>query len=200
MSFSSARDIDVYCHPGVVHPRYSIRNGKPKPIQMPRESMEAIGKLPSEQLHWVQQPLFLSEKIGITGPIPRETGYENPGGPFYLDPEGKREDPIDDDLALWIGTEDGLVVCVGCSHAGIVNTLNLVRRVSGNPNIRAVIGGFHLLQANKQRIDQTLNALQSMSPGLLVPCHCTGNQAVEALKDTFGDQAVSCGSGMTFRF
>lgn len=195
-----ARNIDVYCHPGVAHPRYSIRNGKPKPIQMPRESMEAIGKLPSEQLHWVQQPLFLSEKIGITGPIPRETGYENPGGPFYLDPEGRREDPIDDDLALWIRTKEGVVVCVGCSHAGIVNTLNLVRRISGNPNVRAIIGGFHLLHANKQRIEQTLNALKSMSPGLLVPCHCTGNGAVQALQGTFGDQVVSCVSGMTFWF
>jgi len=195
-----ARNTDVYCHPGVIQPRCSIRNGKPKQIGMPRESVVAIGKLPLEQLHWVQKPLFLSEKIGITGPIPRETGYENPGGPFYLDPEGRRADPIDDDLALWIRTEDGLVVCVGCSHAGIVNTLNQVRRMSGNPMIRAVIGGVHLLHANKQRIEQTLDALRSMSPGLLVPCHCTGKRAVQALQDSFGDQVCSCVSGITFRF
>jgi 7,8-dihydropterin-6-yl-methyl-4-(beta-D-ribofuranosyl)aminobenzene 5'-phosphate synthase len=194
-----ARNIDVYCHPGVGQPRYTIRTGKPKHIGMSRESVTAIGKLPLEQLHWVQQPLFLSEKIGITGPIPRETGYENPGGPFYLDLEGRRADPIDDDLALWIRTEYGLVVYVGCSHAGIVNTLNQVRRMSANSKIRAVIGGFHLLHANTQRIEQTLHALRSMPLGLLVPCHCTGKRAVQALKDSFGDQVLCCGSGTTFR-
>jgi 7,8-dihydropterin-6-yl-methyl-4-(beta-D-ribofuranosyl)aminobenzene 5'-phosphate synthase len=51
-------------------------------------SMVAIDALPLHHLHWVQQPLWLSEKIGITGPIPRETGFEDTGGPLYLDPEG----------------------------------------------------------------------------------------------------------------
>ena len=43
------------------------------------------------------------------GPIPGETSFEDTGGPFYLDPEGERADPIDDDLALWIRTDDGVI-------------------------------------------------------------------------------------------
>jgi len=35
------RKPNVYCHPGVVQPRYCIRNGTPKPIHMPEESMSA---------------------------------------------------------------------------------------------------------------------------------------------------------------
>ena len=46
--------------------------------------MVAIDTLPQQHLHWVQQPMWLSDKIGITGPIPRETRFENTGGPFYF--------------------------------------------------------------------------------------------------------------------
>jgi len=194
-----AGQVEVYCHPGAVLPRYSIRDGTPKPIQMPRESMRALDNMPAQRLHWVTQPVLLSERIGITGPIPRETSYEDTGGPFYLDPEGKRPDPIDDDVALWIRTNEGLVVCVGCCHAGLVNTLNHVRRLTNGSRIRAVIGGFHLLNASDQRLEQTMSRLQSISPDTVVPCHCTGEGAFAALKEAVGERLFRGCSGMTFQ-
>ena len=98
----SSRKIKVYCHAGVVQPRYAMRNGTAKTIRMPRESMAAIDKLAEENLHWTSRELLLAEGIGLTGPIPRETSNEDTGGPFFLDPQGRRADPIDDDLALWM--------------------------------------------------------------------------------------------------
>lgn len=190
----------VYCHPGVVSPRYSIRNGMPKPIQMPRESMAVLDRLPLEQLHWVQQPLFLSEKIGITGPISRETGYENTGGPFYFDPDGGRVDPVDDDIALWIRTDKGLVVCVGCSHAGLVNTLNHVRRLNNGLRIRAVIGGFHLVNADRRRLSHTIAALRLMEPDMVIPCHCTGEIAVALIREALGKRVSPGKAGMVCQF
>jgi len=80
-----ARGARIYCHPGAVHPRYSIRDGAPRPIHMPRPSVTVVNQLPDEQLYWVQAPTQLSENVGITGPVPRNTGYEDTGGPFYLD-------------------------------------------------------------------------------------------------------------------
>jgi 7,8-dihydropterin-6-yl-methyl-4-(beta-D-ribofuranosyl)aminobenzene 5'-phosphate synthase len=195
-----ARNINAYCHPGVVLPRYIIRKGKPQPIQMPRESMAAIDKLPLERLHWVQQPILLYDKIGITGPIPRETSFEDTGGPFYLDPEGKHADSIDDDLALWIRTDDGAIVCVGCSHAGLVNTLNHVRRLSHGLRVRAVIGGFHLLNAGRERLDQTVAALRLFEPDAVVPCHCTGEPAVALLRGALGERVSPGAAGMTYQF
>ena len=195
-----AQKANVYCHSGVVQPRYAIRDGTSKSIQMPRKSMSAIEKLPSQHLHWVQQSMLLSGKIGITGPIPRETNYEDTGGPFYLDPEGTRTDPIDDDLALWIRKDDGLVVCVGCSHAGLVNTLNHARCLSNGLKVRAVIGGFHLLNASHQRLDETITALLSLEPEMMVPCHCTGELAVALLRDTFEERVSAGAAGMTYQF
>ena len=50
----------------------------------------------------------LGPGLGLTGPIPRETPYEDTGGPFYLDPEGRRPDPIEDDLARVVVAAGGL--------------------------------------------------------------------------------------------
>lgn len=190
----------VYCHPGVVQPRYAIRNRTPRPISMPQESRSALEDLPAERLRWANQALSISERIGVTGPIPRETGFEDTGGPFYLDPEGRRADPIEDDLALWIRTDEGVIVCAGCSHSGLVNTLNHVLSLSNGPRVRALIGGFHLLNAGRDRLDQTITALRLFDPDVIVPCHCTGEVASDALRNALGERVSPGAAGMTYQF
>jgi len=198
---SIAPKMRLVLHPEAVIERYSLPRGKPvRPIGMPSFVRTAVDRAHDANIMWALEPVALASNIGVTGPIPRETSFEDVGGPFFLDPQGKQKDAIVDDLALWLVSPEGLIICLGCSHAGVVNTLTHVRRLSGNIPIRAVIGGFHLLHADDHRIDRTLEALQSLSPGRLVPCHCTGKRAVRALKDSFGDRFSSCVSGMTFRF
>lgn len=192
--------IEVFCHPGVVQPRYSIRNGSARAIHMPPGSMAVLDKMPGNQIHWMSGPYCLSEDIGLTGPIPRESAFEDTGGPFFLDPYARRKDPIQDDNAMWIKTAQGLVVLVGCAHAGLINTVKHVQRLSGVSAIRAVIGGFHLLQAGPERIRLTLSELKDMAPAMIVACHCTGEKAVGALEAVF-DNRVSRGyAGMRLYF
>jgi 7,8-dihydropterin-6-yl-methyl-4-(beta-D-ribofuranosyl)aminobenzene 5'-phosphate synthase len=138
--------------------------------------------------------------IGVTGPIPRETAFEDTGGPFFLDQGGRRADAMDDDLALWIKTDRGLVVCVGCSHAGVVNTLNYAQRLNAGSRIRAVVGGMHLLSASEERLEQTIAALRGLDPELLVPCHCTGEGAIERLQAAFGDRTLRGLAGLRIQF
>lgn len=195
-----APGLEVYGHPGIVRPRYAVRNGTMLPIQMPRGAMLAIDALPSGQIHWIHRPVMLSGSIGLTGFIPRETAYEDAGGPFYLDSNGKRPDIIEDDIALWIRTDEGLVVCVGCCHAGLINTLKHVRRISGQDRIRAIIGGLHLLSADARRMDRTIDALRNLSLNMLVPCHCTGDAAASRLRDDLGSLVSPGATGMTYRF
>jgi 7,8-dihydropterin-6-yl-methyl-4-(beta-D-ribofuranosyl)aminobenzene 5'-phosphate synthase len=195
-----SRDSHIFCHPGVVVPRYAIRNGLSNPIHMPHVSIAAMNKISSQRLHWVQEPLFLSDNIGLTGHIPRETTFESTGGPFFLDQGGTRADPIADDMALWIRTEKGVVVIVGCCHAGLVNTLNYIQQLNNPMRIRAVIGGFHLTGAKPQRLIQTVNALKSLKFDQLIPCHCTGQAAVDLLCSTFGDRVTPGAAGRQFQF
>ncbi|WP_028318197.1 MBL fold metallo-hydrolase [Desulfobulbus elongatus] len=190
----------LHCHPGAVNPRYSIRNRIVKSLQMPREAMAGLDRFPQEQLDWVQRPVLLGDTVGLTGPIARETIFEDSGGPFFLDQAGHRPDPVDDDLALWVRTENGLIVCVGCAHAGLINTLHQVRRLNDGMRILAVIGGFHLLNADHRRLEQTVCALDRLAPDHVIPCHCTGEEAVASLRRAFGKRCRPGMAGMICSF
>jgi len=196
----NAPEMEVFCHPAAVVPRYGMRAGESKPLGMTGESLWALESLSSRKNHWIQSVRVLFPNIGLTGYIPRRTDYEDTGGAFFLDPELRRPDPIDDDMALWIHTPEGLIVCVGCCHAGLVNTLNQALFQSGASRLRAVIGGFHLLNADDSRIENTVKALRYLSPELIVPCHCTGSKAVDVLADAFGSGVRSGCSGASFTF
>ena len=195
-----APKMHLVLHPEAAIERYSLPRRKPaKPIGMPAPSRSIIDRTLDANITWVLEPTALVSNIWVTGPIPRETPFEDVGGPFFLDPRGERNDPIVDDQALWIISREGLIVCLGCAHAGLVNTVNHVRRLSGNIPLRAVIGGFHLLHADDQRMHQTVEALEALSPGILVPCHCTGKRPIEIFKDRFKD-VKACFAGAVFRF
>jgi len=184
----------VYCHPAIARPRWSLRGGAPKQAQMTADSLAALRDLPAHQLHWTEKPAAPpGPAAGITGFIPRETDFEDTGGPFFLDAEGRRADPLEDDQALWLETEEGLVVCAGCCHAGIVNTLQYILRLNPGSKIRAVIGGFHLLHESGDRLRRTAEFLRTLRLDLVVPCHCTGKEAVRALAAGL-DARVSAGA------
>jgi 7,8-dihydropterin-6-yl-methyl-4-(beta-D-ribofuranosyl)aminobenzene 5'-phosphate synthase len=188
-------------HPGAMASRYGIRRGiPPREIGIPATARSAVEGAGEGAVTWSARALQLIPGIGVTGPIPRETDYEDVGGPFFLDSRGERKDEIEDDQALWISTPEGLVVCVGCSHAGLINTLNYAQKLSGVSKLRAVIGGLHLLQANTRRLEMTVGALRALAPELLVPCHCTGEKAVRFLKDAFGKGMSVCHVGAEYAF
>ncbi|HEX2957318.1 MAG TPA: MBL fold metallo-hydrolase [Chitinispirillaceae bacterium] len=176
----------IYCHSGIFTPRYSRQDdGKMKPVGICEHSSTALDQA-FERIHFVDSPVFLSEKIGITGPIPRNSDFENTGGDFYFDTDATRPDIICDDLALWIKTDNGLYVICGCSHSGLVNTLCYISTLTGITAFHTVIGGFHLLHASGQRMEKTCGFLSSITIRRMVPCHCTGVKQVELLKDRFG--------------
>lgn len=195
-----APDVHVHAHPGVVQPRYRRREPAPQTIHMPAGARAALRRLPEHRRHWVAEATALTNAIGLTGPIPRRTPYEDPGGPFFLDREAQHPDPIADDLALWIRTEDGLVVCTGCCHAGLINTIDHIRRLNGGAALRAVIGGFHLIDAEPRRLAQTVKALADLPVARIIPCHCTGDPAVRILEAVLGDKILPGAAGQTHRF
>jgi len=200
LALRKARRAQVYCHPGVRLPRFAVKDGKARSISIPRRPLEALDKVPPERLHWVTGPVMLADRIGITGPIPRVTTYEDTGGPFYLDPVGREPDLLEDDLALWVRTDQGVVVCFGCAHSGAVNTLDYISTLTQGCTIRAVIGGFHLINAGSERIEKTISALRALDVPLIVPCHCTGKEAYTLLADSLGERVSLGAGGMTLQF
>ena len=153
----------------------------------------ALRELPLHRRSEIASPCYLAPSIGISGPIPRLTAFEDTGGPFFLDAEQKKPDLIGDELAMWFETGKGLLVLTGCCHSGLINTVSHIRRISGIERVHAIVGGLHLLNASADRIEQTMHFIADCAPDFLIPCHCTGPHIDEQLQRTFGAQRVHAG-------
>ena len=165
------------------------------------EAAAALDKHPREHLHWVRGPVMLSGRIGLTGPIPRTTDFEDTGGAVFSSTRGgKPRIPSRDDLALWLRTDDGLVVCAGCAHAGIVNTLEYVRGLAETCGFGPSSAGCTW---SRQTVDEWTGPSTpcgEWNRASSFPAYCTGEKAVAALKEAFGERVSPGAAGMTFRF
>ncbi|MFP4013885.1 MAG: MBL fold metallo-hydrolase [Chitinispirillaceae bacterium] len=194
------RSVNVFCHPGIFIPRYSRKpDGSMKPIGIGRTDAAALNNI-YNSIHWTSAPTCISPDIGITGSIPRKTSFEDTGGKFYLDTGASVEDPLKDDMAMWFRTKKGLVVLTGCCHSGLVNTLEYVSALQKDTPVSTILGGFHLLNASEERMEATVSYLESGNIQKLIPCHCTGDGAMDFLKRRMGGRCVQGNTGARFVF
>ncbi|PHR30212.1 MAG: MBL fold metallo-hydrolase [Desulfotalea sp.] len=189
--------VDVYCHAAAFLPRYSIRDGIAKPIKMTTRAMASINTLSEERMHWVTKSINIANSTAITGEIPRKVAFETSDGSFYFDQDGKRADAIVDDMALWVNSSQGLIICIGCCHAGIINTINHIKKTSGVSKIHALIGGLHLTGVDESRLTQTIALLKQENIDKIITCHCTGDTAHQRLREQL--KAEKGFAGMAFQ-
>jgi 7,8-dihydropterin-6-yl-methyl-4-(beta-D-ribofuranosyl)aminobenzene 5'-phosphate synthase len=89
-------------------------------------------------------------------------------------------DVVPDDQALAINVKGlGLVVLTGCSHAGVINTVEAARETTGISTVHAVMGGFHLgfPGVPEEKTEKTIAVMQAFEPKIVAPMHCTGFRA-----------------------
>ena len=134
------------------------------------------------------------------GRSPGATEFEDSGGRFFHDRACSEPDRLLDDQALYLDAGEGLVVLLGCAHAGVINTLKRVHELAGRRSIQAVIGGMHLVKASTERLIATGNAFADQGTPLLAPAHCTGVKASSYLWSRFPGRCVPCHVGATFTF
>ena len=129
----------------------------------------------SFQLTMSVDPLWLSSRLVYLGEIGRHNDFEGQAaiGEIQNEAGAWQPDFVKDDSALVYCSERGLVILTGCSHAGICNIVETAKQVCGEVRIAAIIGGFHLLQAGKRRLQATIEYLRRQSPGAVYVCHCT---------------------------
>jgi 7,8-dihydropterin-6-yl-methyl-4-(beta-D-ribofuranosyl)aminobenzene 5'-phosphate synthase len=148
----------------------------------------------------VTEPTRLTDRLWLTGPVPRRTDFEDTGGAFFLDEACTRPDPLADDQAVFVETSFGTVVILGCAHAGIINTLWRIRELTGNRPIHTVIGGTHLVNASPERLDRTVAELRRLDIQRLLTCHCTGFSSQVRLWNEFPGRCAICPTGSAIGF
>lgn len=133
------------------------------------------------------RPVELLPGVWFTGPIPRKYPNEQPVPPGWelRAPNGKMiPDTTPEDSALVFDTARGLVVLTGCGHAGLINTLDYARQITGHPSapIYAIAGGFHLARASDEALDWTVEKLRGLGVQYVHGAHCTGIEPVYRIR------------------
>lgn len=137
----------------------------------------------------------------FAGEIPRMTDYEDVGGDFKVELEGKLvNDTLPDDTALVIDHPDGLIIISGCAHAGIINIIDYACKQTSKSKVQAFIGGTHLMAASEDRMEKTIEALRSYNISKIIVSHCTGFYAAARLYNDLGSCVIKGETGMTFKF
>jgi 7,8-dihydropterin-6-yl-methyl-4-(beta-D-ribofuranosyl)aminobenzene 5'-phosphate synthase len=122
--------------------------------------------------------------VWLTGPIPRPHPERNWGPPASLLTNGGLvADSIPEDMALIINTDRGMVVIVGCGHAGTINTVEYGRKILGPEPVYALIGGLHLFAATDSALAWTAGRLRQAKLSYLLGGHCTGIEAVYRIRE-----------------
>ena len=187
-------------HPAALRPKFARKGTETRAIGMSDSTREVVrAHAQDERVVWTEEPAKVMPGLFVTGRIPRNTDFEDVGGAFYVDENCETADTLPDDQAMFFDTPRGLVVLLGCSHAGVVNTLNYIVKLSGDKHIDSVVGGMHLLSASQDRIERTVNVFRKHNVQNIGLAHCTGTNAAQEIHNAFPGRCFTCSTGSRVR-
>lgn len=191
--------LPVYGHSAVLDDHRAMRKKKPpKSIGIPMKPRELDKKA---RLRLSAKPQEVLRGLWTTGGVTKRLEPEGRSARHVVRKDGAYiSDPYLDDLSLiWKG-RDGLVVLLGCAHAGVLNVLAHARDMFHEP-IAVVIGGMHLHRADEKVLDHIVEVLGQEYPDVrLYPNHCSGVAGFLALSRAFGSAVHPCPAGTVLEF
>ncbi|ASJ09200.1 MBL fold metallo-hydrolase [Thermococcus siculi] len=191
------RRIPVIAHPEIFR-RHFTMSPYLRSVGIPfrRAEIEELA-----DLYLTPKPLEIVEGIRSTGEVRSREEFERGHLQVYTIKNGQvQEDTIMDDMSLVAKTPEGLVIISGCSHAGIVSIVRHAIRLTGEKRVRAVIGGFHLIDASEERIERTVREFLELGVKEVYTGHCTGLRAEAAFLKAYGERFRKLHSGMVVEF
>jgi len=112
-----------------------------------------------------------------------------------VDGRKQTRDFFGDELSLAL-VESGIVtVITGCSHRGIGN---IIKQASEYGEVKAVVGGLHLLHKTKEELDGIFNYLEGFKIEKFHIGHCTGDEVIKAIERRFSAKVCELRAGETF--
>lgn len=175
--------IKLICHPDAFIKRYSGSNniGLPFTLEEAKEKFDLV---------LTDSPMTIEEDIFFLGTIERKFDFENITTPFVR--EDGSIDTLKDDSGLAIITDKGLAVISGCAHAGICNTVEHAKKITGVDKVYAVFGGFHLKGGDAQ-CAETIDYLKNVKAEYISTSHCTQFPALIEFANAFGSVPFAAG-------
>jgi 7,8-dihydropterin-6-yl-methyl-4-(beta-D-ribofuranosyl)aminobenzene 5'-phosphate synthase len=101
--------------------------------------------------------------------------------------------------SLVLESSQGLVVLTGCAHPGIVEIVRTAKRQRQSP-VDFVTGGYHLNHLDARELMETIGTMQETGVRQVAPSHCTGDEAINLLRELWDEDFVEGGAGAVFEF
>ncbi len=180
---------NLICHPDYNLERYSGKMRKPVGITQVDELKSKFKIKNSKDPYWI------SERMVFLGEIPRKLGFEKRKSGFYF--KNGEVDNVWDDSAIAVKMKQGIFLISGCAHAGICNTIEYAKKITGESRVFGVIGGFHLKIADKYTY-QTLEYFKQNKVKVVMPSHCTELPVLSLFYNEFKGEQVKAGTLYTF--
>ncbi|AHF97227.1 MAG: MBL fold metallo-hydrolase [Desulfurella sp.] len=189
--------IETFGHPDIFSNRYWSIGQIKRYIGIPfsKAYLESLG------VKFVFHKEFKEIEKGIfsSGEVERKTEFEKIDKEMKVINNGELiQDEIWDDFSLAIETSKGLVIILGCAHAGIINILNHFINKTGKKEIYAVIGGTHLGFASQEHINSVLEVIEKYNIQKLGASHCTGLEVGAKLYNKLKDRFFFASVGSVF--
>lgn len=179
----------VYVGQGIFWPRIEGNGKADDRMGEIKRAFEATGGSFVE----ISKPTEILPGMWLTGPVPRVHPERNWSTLGKVRRDGQDvEDTVPEDMALVFQTEQGPVELFGCGHAGVINTLEHVRKSIDARPVKAVIGGLHLFLNDDKQLAWTAGQLKSFGLQQLVGAHCTGIEAVFRIREIAGLTRQTC--------
>ena len=195
---NQVKPIEVICHPSLMNKKFKVYPETKLDIGIPWEKFEVTKS--GANFNFKSHPFEVLKDTYISGEIPRHSSYEKIDEAYqYQAKESYIHDEIHDDLCLIFDTVKGLLILLGCGHAGPINSIKHAMRILNQDKIYAVLGGMHLIHSPLEKINQIVHNLETLDPEFIVPLHCTGFQAINAMFNKFKDRVLLLNVGDVFK-
>jgi 7,8-dihydropterin-6-yl-methyl-4-(beta-D-ribofuranosyl)aminobenzene 5'-phosphate synthase len=142
----------------------------------------------------------ICEGVWFSGQIPRKIPPQSDSRLKMPSAEGLVPDSFEDDASLYVNTPSGAVILLGCAHAGLGNILEHCHEQLQMDAIHGVVGGTHLGYCHEEETQAAITTLEAFSVARVAPCHCSGQEPCQALKDHFQDRYTQAWAGTVFEF
>jgi 7,8-dihydropterin-6-yl-methyl-4-(beta-D-ribofuranosyl)aminobenzene 5'-phosphate synthase len=160
--------------------------GDEKPVFVGMPWPKAFLATRGARFEWREEFSEVAPNVFITGVVPRKTLFELGSPKLIVSSEGGwTPDPFLDDMSMVVKTSRGLVIVLGCAHAGVINILRHASERTGEKRIYAVLGGTHLGMSPDPQLDPTIEALREFDIKVLGVSHCTGQGPAARLSSEF---------------
>jgi 7,8-dihydropterin-6-yl-methyl-4-(beta-D-ribofuranosyl)aminobenzene 5'-phosphate synthase len=189
----------VIAHHGIFAERYFVHGSEQRNLSLgaTRHELEAAGA----RFRFCADCCEVMPQLWFSGRIPRTAATESCDPSLVVaqvDGAGWQPDPFDDDAALAMLTPQGLVIILGCAHAGLINTVEHFRTQLATPSVFAIVGGTHLGPASETQFAAATDYLAGLEGTRIGVAHCTGQPRAAALYSRFPERVFFAAAGCEF--